>query len=70
MSAWELETKQTAIISNIKCCDKMSLRLMSVGFVNGKDITILQKHKQSSLVKIGSLRIMLSSCLLQNITIK
>jgi Fe2+ transport system protein FeoA len=69
MSVWELDKNQIGIISNIEGNDKISMRLIAMGFIIGQNITILQKDKRSSLVKVGETRVALSSHLLENVKV-
>ena len=69
MSVWDLDKNQTGIISNIEGNNKISMRLMTMGFMVGQNITILQKHVTNSLVRVGGTRIALSSRLLEKIKI-
>ena len=66
----ELNENESGLISNINGGNKVSIRLMTMGFISGQPVKILQKNEKNALVKVGKTRIALSSYLLNYIEIQ
>ena len=70
MTLSELNENESGLILNINGSNKVSIRLITMGFISGQSVKILQKNEKNSLVKVGKTRIALSSYLLNNIGIQ